>query len=388
MQDLSDLRIVEIGRVPYLKALFPDKVTYFSTSSDGDDPVHANDGTPIVPLGSLGALWRALRDPQTSLVVCRPTFLSPWHWNYISRTLFDRRTLHRLALWPRAMGPQLVRWRVPPPVVIWDDADLPLINRNNFFLLDRCALYFKRELPPDRWRLFMKTGHAHLPTARFRRSARYLARIDKLRPISMGAPQRIDVPPVEKSTDIFFAGMVEGSSSVRKRGLPELLALRQRGFAVDIPEQRLPRSEFYRRCAQAYMTWSPEGHGWDCFRHYEAALCGSVPLINQPTIERYQPLLAGEHAIYYDVEVGALRQAAVAALANRPRLAAMGQAARAHAIAHHIPAAIARYVVRTSLGMANGASDLLAAAAPQEAAAGAPASAYIPAVGGTDAGLR
>ena len=78
-------------------------------------------------------------------------------------------------------------------------------------------------------------------------------------------------------------------------------------------------------------------------------MCGSVPLINRPTIERYQPLLSGEHAFYYDVEEGELTRAAVAALADKPRLEAMGRAARAHVLTHHTPEAIARHIVRTSL---------------------------------------
>ncbi len=136
---------------------------------------------------------------------------------------------------------------------------------------------------------------------------------------------------------------------MRQRGFSELLALRDRGFVVDIPERQLSQSEFYRRCAQARLTWSPEGLGWDCFRHYEAAMCRSVPLINQPTIERYRPLLHGSHAIYYDVEAGGLTRAATAALSDRPHLEVMGRAARDHVLTHHTPEAIARYVVRTSL---------------------------------------
>ncbi len=251
------------------------------------------------------------------------------------------------------MGSQVLRWRISAPIAILDHEDLPIINRNNFFLLDCCRLYFKRELPPDRWRVFLKTGHANLPTPRFRELARNRARIDKLRPISLGlplsAPRPFPVLPTEKTADIFFAGRIAGSSFIRQKALSELLALRERGFVVDIPERQLDQSEFYRRCAQARLTWSPEGLGWDCFRHYEAAMCGSVPLLNRPTIERYQPLQPGKHAVYYDVEDGELTAAAVKALADTSRLETMGGAARAHVLAHHTPLAIARHIVRMSL---------------------------------------
>jgi hypothetical protein len=73
------------------------------------------------------------------------------------------------------------------------------------------------------------------------------------------------------------------------------------------------------------------------------------PLINQPTIERHEPLLHGIHAIYYDSEDGGLTRAVGAALADRPRLAAIGRAARAHVLAHHTPAALARHIVHVTL---------------------------------------
>jgi hypothetical protein len=352
MEDLSRLRIVEIGDSPFIKNALPAQVSYFSTWLDDDARKLASEGNRAVSLATMPALWRLLRDPETALVVCHPTYFSPWSWRWILRTLFDRRILRGSLPVARAMGPQFLRWPCAAPIAILDREDLPVVNRNNFFLLDRCRVYFKRELPPDRWRVFMKTGHANLPTPRFRKSERYQARIDRLRPISLGlraAPSPVAVAGAEKSADIFFAGTVAGSSFVRQRGLSELLALRDRGFVVDIPERPLPQSEFYRRCAQARLTWSPEGLGWDCFRHYEAAMCESVPLLNQPTIERYQPLLQGTHAVYYEVEQGGLTRAAVSALADRPRLQTMALAARDHVLAHHTPEAIARHVVRTTL---------------------------------------
>src|SRR5262249_15154743 len=177
MEDLSGLRIVEIGDKPFIKRALPNQVAFFSTWPDDDARILSADGGRVAsPLG-LRALWCVLREPGTSLVVCHPTFSSPWHWRWITRALFDRRALRRSSSFLRAMGPQLLRWRLAAPIAILDHEDLPVINRNNFFLLDRCRIYFKRELPPDRWRLFLKTGHANLPTPRFREAARYQARV-------------------------------------------------------------------------------------------------------------------------------------------------------------------------------------------------------------------
>ncbi len=353
MQDLSGLRIVEIGEKPFMKQALPHQTMFFSTWPEEDERKLVDDQNYVVSLANLKALWRVLREPQTSLVVCHPPFYSPWHWRWLVRIMFDRRTAHRLRSFPRTMGSQVLRSRITAPIAILDHSDLPIINRNNFFLLDRCRLYFKRELPPDRWRVFLKTAHANLPTPRFRELTHNQARIDKLRPISLGVPLSAPSPfpalPTRKTSDIFFAGRIKGSSFIRQKALSELLALRERGFVIDVAEQQLDQSEFYRRCGQARLTWSPEGLGWDCFRQYEAAMCGSVPLLNQPTIERYQPLLHGKHAVYYDIEESGLTNAAVNALADKPRLEAMGQAARAHVLVHHTPHAIARHIVRTSL---------------------------------------
>lgn len=352
IKQASDLKIVEIGEKPFIQHAFPNQVRYFSTWPEAN----ASASSPFrsrASLDKLSALFSALREPDLSLIVCHPAFFSPWHWRWISRTLFDRKMMQRIRSFPRAIGPQLLRWPVAAPIVALDHEDLPVINRNNFFLLDRCNVYFKRELPPDRWRLFLKTGHANLPTPRFRQNAGHRAWLAKLQPISLGLPLTTPEPfPVgcaEKTTDIFFAGRIDASSSVRRRGLPELIALREHGVVVDIAEAPLPRAEFYRRCAQARLTWSPEGLGWDCFRHYEAAACGSVPLMSQPTIERHRPLLQGIHAIYHDIEQGGLTRAVLAALGDRPRLEAIGRAARGHVLAHHTPTALARHIVRASL---------------------------------------
>jgi Glycosyl transferases group 1 len=353
MEDVSKASIVEIGDKPFIKQALPDQVTYFSTWPDDDARRLLVEGSHVVSPATFGPLWRLLRDPTTSLVVCHPTFFSPWHWRWITRALFARRALRRSSSFLRMMGPQLLRFPLAAPVAILDQDDLPVINRNNFFLLDRCRLYFKRELPQDRWRVFLKTGHPNLPTPRFRNIPLYQTRIEKLRPISLGIPLSARMPfpePVEKSVDIFFSGRIEGSSFLRGRGISELMTLREQGgIVIDIAE-RLPQAEFYSRCARARLTWSPEGLGWDCFRHYEVAACGSVPLMNQSTIERHRPLRQGMHAIYYEVEEGGLTRAVVAALADKPRLEAMARAARAHVLEHHTPKALATHIVSTCVG--------------------------------------
>ena len=118
---------------------------------------------------------------------------------------------------------------------------------------------------------------------------------------------------------------------------------------MDVPERRLDRREFYQRCASARLVWSPEGYGWDCFRHYEAAACGSVPLINYPSIQRYRPLQDGTHCLYYAPEPGGLSHAILGALQDKAKLAAMAENARDHANRFHRREIIGRHIVDSCL---------------------------------------
>jgi glycosyltransferase involved in cell wall biosynthesis len=159
-------------------------------------------------------------------------------------------------------------------------------------------------------------------------------------------------PSEEKTIDVFFAGRIGDSSTVRQRGFDQLLTLRDEGYAIDVTDTTLPFEEYLARCARAHLVWSPEGFGWQTFRIYEAAICGAAPLVSRPSIERYRPLVDGIHAIYYDAEPGELPRTARAALQDRDRLRAIGRGARDHVKAFHTPAAIARYVVETALSAA------------------------------------
>lgn len=349
------LKIIEIGDKPFVKSAFPDETTYFSTAFV-PPPADPGDGFHVVSFATIPLLRRLLQDRETSLIVCHPTFFSPWHWRWISRALFNRRALQGHVPLVRAFGPQFLRGHVSAPIAVVDQDDFPLINRSNLFLLDRCTAYFKRELSADRWRVFLKTAHANLPSHRFRLQRRYAEGLAKLRPLSLGLPlgrNFSDIPyDLPKTSDIFFAGRVDGSSWVRETGIKELRTLTDRGIKVDIPDSPLKPEEFYRRCASAWLTWSPEGYGWECFRHYEAPMCGSVPVCNLPSLERHRPMQDGEHAVFYTVEPGGLTQAVVAALADRQRLTRMAEAARAFVLANHTPKAIASYIVEEALATA------------------------------------
>lgn len=345
------LKIVEIGDKPFIKSAFPAETHYFSTYAAA--PVTDRGAkTYNISLFTIAELRRLLADDTVSLIVCHPTFSAPWSPRTISRALFSRRIMQGHLPLIRGFGPQFVRGKLAAPLVVLDQDDFPLINRNNLFLLKRCDLFFKRELPIDRWRVFLKTLHGNLPTFRFRKKQALEAMVSKLRPISLGLPlgQSAKFPSAQtKTADVFFAGRSEGSSWVRKSGVEDLGRLASQGVKVDFLQGTVSREEFYARCASAWLTWSPEGYGWECFRHYESLACGSVPVINYPTVERHVPLVDGRHAIFYSGEAGSLVDAVGTALQDKDRLARIAAEGRSHVLRYHTPQALAEHVVEQGL---------------------------------------
>ena len=271
------------------------------------------------------------------------------------RTIFRRSALHGHFPIFRSFAQQLLRRSVNAPVAVLDLHDSPSILECNRHLVEAATIYFKRELPADRWRLFMRGGK--VPTLRYR-LARQSDKLTHIRPISLGIPDSMlafaaEPPvPVTKKIDVFFAGRLRGSSTARECGADELAQLSRKGLRIEISDRPMSTSEYFARCARAWLVWSPEGYGWDCFRAYEAALAGSAPLISRQGIERHQPLIEDEHCIYYDPEPGQLTQTVERALKNRDRLLKIGEAAREHVLQHHTPSALARYVTETTLAEA------------------------------------
>jgi Glycosyl transferases group 1 len=229
-----------------------------------------------------------------------------------------------------------------------DMADRPVIDNRWFSILDHGVCFFKRELPVNPCNAFLYTTPRTEDNGNILVSEMFRRRIEKLRPISLGinpeiCPEfsKLEVP---KRTDVFFAGDVENKPN-RLAGLKQLQHLAEQGFAIDILRDKIPREEFLRRCAQAYIVWSPEGLGWECLRHYEAALVGSVPLIQSPTVQRYRPLEEDQHALYYYIEGEHLIFRIRQALQNRARLIEMGRAAQQYVLKWHTHEALGRYVI-------------------------------------------
>jgi hypothetical protein len=348
--DIGRLRLLEIGDRSVFKRALPDRTELLWTGArHWPEPglAYRSFGPGEVP-----SLLRALRG-GFDLIICHAPHYAPLGPRWILRQA-GQSPLGFPATLLRGGAPLLLALPRQVPLLVLDTEDSPGIERHNFGLLERCRLYFKRELPADLWRAFYKTGHPRLPTPRLRRSRRWRARIAKLRPISLGLPADsealLPAAPPEKTVDLFFAGTLEANSTVRERGREALAALAASGVTVDLATERLPRAEFLARMGRAWLTWSPEGLGWDCFRHYEAAACWSVPLLNPPPLLRHAPLLAGEHCLHYEIEGDGFARAAGAALQDKARLARIAAAGRAHVLRYHTQAALCAHMLQSCLG--------------------------------------
>jgi hypothetical protein len=336
------LRILEVGNHRLFDAAIPDQTDYFYAGT------RASRHRPLGPI----RFWRALRQLRRGdydLLVLHAARFAPWH----PRTFLGILRSHHINAFSWLFAPYgwwLLHRFHHVPIAAVDLSDTFGIGPHNFGLIDRCRLFFKRELPQDRWQVFFKSGHWDLPGRRWRARPTHQRRLAKLRPISLGAlrfPATVDVP---KTTDVFFAGDLFRATTLRSDGIPELRALEAEGYKIDLPEGDVPYHEYLKRLAGAWLAWSPAGYGWDCTRHYEAAALGSVALINYPTILRDRPFIDGEHCLFYAPEPGALAKAVREALADKKRLERIAAAAREHLHAHHTLQARAERVAIAILG--------------------------------------
>ena len=351
--DLNCIRLIEIGRHADFKSAFPERTQLLWTDQKLRYPV---DTHPPFSLRSAWRAWRDIRAGKVDLIVVWAWPYAPWNFRQLKAVIAP--PLRPLASLIRIFGIQTLRFvSTATPIVVIDNEDSRTIPWHNIFLIDKAKYFFKRELPVDRWQVFQHTKHASMPGARFRSNAKNRRRIEKLRPISIGVfpsqPISRVLPFPEKTADVFVAMSLEGRTTVRTQGIQQLRALARDGIVVDFAEQRISPAEYMERMAKAWLTWSPEGYGWDCFRHYEAPIAYSVPLINSPTIIRYAPLIDGVHALYYQPDdLQSLGRTIRSALGNKERLREIAQRARAHVLDHHVrPRPYTDAILRMGLGL-------------------------------------
>ncbi|MCB1473247.1 MAG: glycosyltransferase family 1 protein [Rhodobiaceae bacterium] len=346
-------RILEIGEIELFSFEMADRTDAFYTSYRAD----LRRGRPY--LGVIN-LWKAVRAAwrgEYDLIVLSPPFYPGWHPRSFLAALKFTLLRGRIGeAYGAVVSPllfQALRFiPLPQPLIALELTDSFGIARHQHFLLDKATVFCKRELPVDHWKTLFGSAHRRLPGRRVRMSRRWQQRVAKLRPIGTGFDQwRVGeagaVFGCEKTSDVFFMGDVAANSTARREA-PRLIAqLREAGFKVDFPDTRLDYPEYIRRCAQSWITLSPEGFGWECYRHIEAAIAGSVPLVSVPTIHRYKPLVIGRHCLVYYPDEDNIVEVVRDALSDKARLGAIAQAAHEHAVENLTTLATARDLLRT-----------------------------------------
>ncbi|MCE0482617.1 MAG: hypothetical protein LV479_00075 [Methylacidiphilales bacterium] len=333
------MRILEVGDLAYLQIIRPESVDFFYIGKKTSEP------KPRLTWRDFFELRRRLHAGHYDAVVLSIFAASSPIWrrdrNFISNI---SRIGRNLTLF-HAFGPEIVLELLrglDVPLIILDRKDDPDRIPSHFLpILARCEKYYWREMPVKLENGFLFTTGRLEDTSAVRKCAVFKENRHKIEPISLGVPWREiydHVAGEPKTYDVFYAGSTKGSR-VRSDGLAQLLELRNEGMRVLIGEEGQPYSfeEYITLCARSWLVWSPEGHGWDCFRHYESCLAHSIPVMNYPRIRRHQPLMEGEHAFYYGVEGDHLKKVIRAALArSENERRAMADRARAHVREHHL----------------------------------------------------
>ncbi|MFO1183376.1 MAG: glycosyltransferase family 1 protein [Bauldia sp.] len=354
--DDSGARVLEIGGDSWFKRAYPKQTSLLWTgwrNRPGD--LDCEDATPL----AMARAFAGIRERRYDLVVVHPSHYAPFSQRNGFRAFFQSPWRPWSAL-TRVYG--TAYFRLPgfspppglgPPLVVIDAADIPAVGKPTIALMDKAKFVFKRELPIDRWRVLAGVAHPFLPGLQMRLSAKWGRRMDKLRPVNLPLRHWDEANALhsfpKKEIDLFFAGSIEANSTLRRDGIAEIARLADAGVSVDYSERALPPKEFLARMARAWLTWSPEGIGWQCYRHFESLMTYTVPVINAPTVIRATPLVEGVHAIYYTPENGGLTQAIRKALADKPRLKAMAEEGHRFAEANATMKACCDYVLRTAL---------------------------------------
>jgi Glycosyl transferases group 1 len=315
------MRVLEISRFGLFKALIPGSTDWvrWGGSLTADEPVQPEQPSLALLARTLSRLGRREFD-----LIILPA-VHPQHVHDQSRCkLISKAVLRRIASVP-ALAMLLHRFGLRSARhVVLDIHDDPLMCHTTLRLFPHCMLYFKRELA-----LGEAPGG---PSA------------GKFRPFPLILPDEGRAPPAhEKDIDLVFAGRL--CNHTRRRAAEEARSLAARGVRVLIPDKPLPYPAFMEMLSRSWLVLSPEGLGWDCYRHYEACLAGSVPLINRPRFQRRLYLEEGAHCFYYDADRDCLAARILELLADKPRLRRMSEEGRRYVLGNHTRSAVGRYML-------------------------------------------
>ncbi len=191
-----------------------------------------------------------------------------------------------------------------PTLVVVDYSDDSFIWPVDSDLLFNCSLYFKRELPFDRFfplRLFDSrlTNEEKAGLA------------EKMRPIWMSYDKDLmerfvdadrPAPLAGRDIDVSFLCDIY-TNYERIRVLPELEKLGKEFKVVTAKDGKLSKPEFFKCLSRSKIGISLPGRGWDCVRHHELLLSGALLFVTRPRTEFAVPFKDGENCVFIESDL-------------------------------------------------------------------------------------
>lgn len=169
-------------------------------------------------------------------------------------------------------------------LVAIENCDAACLMPGNLKIFEVSALYFKRELPYDRF--FMYYPNRPAPWKKWRE--KLLPQFKKVYGLSMGIEDQkyFDLKNRRNSIqdiDVLISGVY--SHTARKEAVDRLRDMQKTSCLKIVIADSMPFDDYCNVVARSKVTLSIAGSRWECFRHFEAVALGSIPLMNRPTID-------------------------------------------------------------------------------------------------------
>lgn len=157
----------------------------------------------------------------------------------------------------------------------------------------------------------------------------------------------------DKDIDVFFAGAV--NSEERRASIDKVRQLQSEGYRIVAEERHLPFADYLSLMSRSWLTLSPQGFGYNGFRHYESMLVGSVPLINIPNPPVVNDFRHGQNCFFYSTARADLNRVVKSALGDKRGLLQIAEGLREFVVDRHSRRGVGAYLLRESL--ADGVTD-------------------------------
>lgn len=337
-------KVVEIGFLPLLSSEYPDAVTFIDTKFTYSD----RRGYAKKPGGVLTRLLVLSRNLIKLLYIgCRGNYdavvvrcLGPENSEGSLIRYYLKKSMGRLLTLLTLFA---CRNKV---LAVIDMTDHRTVHPRDLSLLDRCSLYFKRELADNIW----GSLEACLPKGRCLGAGSSMESLrktaSKFRSISLGIEDsELNPAEAEKEWDVFYIGGNYGLIPSRLKAESTMRQLEERGFRIKFPQERLPNEEFKEIVKRSWLCLSPGGVGWDCYRHYEVAALGSCPVITPPSILAHAPYEDGVSAFVLQMNSDWPSRIAEI-LKDKESIRNASRNALSHVAQNHTFSSLARYIMR------------------------------------------